>query len=565
MNTYGWFCILLSCLATFCSAQNNHTSEPKALPIALPCTAGPKIMGIGEISETGARVQFHGENIFGLSYEIQKEGRSIHSGQVVPASNVIRIHYPNQSPGTYQLVLSGTTCTGTDQQSFTISPPAVNAALTHVSKRSKARAASRDSYELFLNTTGYGYEPDAKNGLHPDWPERIEAFRFSWGYGITGIRLCVRWNDWEPTEGQFTREGLQKVIAYCRTRGLKLSVFFWPWRMQGDGFIPEGHQVTGHRGRPHELDGTKRMGSLASEPVNAKLYRAVHALAQELSAYEGGYYMSIGTASAEEFTNPVIGEGSGGPKEITGFEPVFQEGFRLFRQERGQPYVRPTIREWDAGAALDMSDEAGKDFARYISLNLTRYFQNFAQAVKEGSQGKLLTVFMYPDVGSPQNAWYLHANLGQQAAEADALFGTDGIDRTDNHRKLLVNAVNLGMEKISMNEYDPIDLGSDGPYCSGIDLTQMNREFQKSYTAGVQVIHLAMSFCPAEIKGMEPHLRNLHRRYFNKPYLRPQRRVTPVSITPAFWQGEEIFAPSWTGNNYLKPINDDFWGEIRKD
>ncbi|TDB69120.1 hypothetical protein [Arundinibacter roseus] len=539
-------------------------TQPPIVPVTppvvispTPCEAGPEIRSITNITTSEARVQFHGKNVFGLDFQISKAGQVVRSGQIKPTSSVIRVQYSNLEPGIYQLKLAGNTCTGSDQKEFVIPG---NESGVLIPDRTDPGTAT---YELFMNLTGFGYEPGSQNGLHHDWPERIEAFRYDWGYGITGIRLNIRWNEWEPTQGNFTRQGLQKVIAYCRARGLKLSILFWPWRKQGDGFIPEGHYVTGHRGKQHEIETDKRMGSLASELMNAKLYTAIRELSAELSSYEGAYYLSLGTASAEEFTNPVVGEGYGGAKEITGFEPVFQEGFRKFRLAKNLPYERPYIVEWENGAALDMSTNLGKDFARFISLTLTGYFENFTKAVKEGSGGKVLSVYSYPDAGSPQNAWYLHANFASQAAGADGLFGTDGNDRWDNSRKLLVNAVNLGMGKISMNEYDPFDLSSDG-YCTGINLGQLEREFEKSYAAGVQVIHLSMSYCPAEIRGMEPHLRYLTK-YIGKPYVRPDRPVTEVSITPAYWQGKEIFAPAWTGSNYLKPVDDEFWGDSRRD
>ncbi len=211
-----------------------------------------------------------------------------------------------------------------------------------------------------MNLTGYGYEPAAENGLHPDWPERIDAFRYDWGYGITGIRLCVRWYQWEPTPGAYTRAGLQKVIAYCRERGLKLSVFLWPWRLEGDGFIPAGEAMTGHRGSPFGIEGNKRMGSLASGAVNQKLFAAVRELSRELSTYEGGYYLTIGTAAAEEFTNPVVGLGQSEHPEIVGFEPVFQAGFREFRESKGRPYARPDIQEWDGRLRPDHGQRSRK-------------------------------------------------------------------------------------------------------------------------------------------------------------------------------------------------------------
>ena len=416
-----------------------------------------------------------------------------------------------------------------------------------------------------MNLTGYGYELGDPTGINQDWRERIEAFKFSWGYGITGIRLCVRWYDWEPTEGNYTRQKMQDVIAYCKARNLKLAIFFWPWRKEKDGFIPAGHQITGHRGSEFILENDKRMGSLASEVVNKKLHTAITELAATLATYEGGHSISIGTASAEEYINPVIGIGEIEHPELTGFESVFQEGFRQFLASKKLPYQRPEIVEWSRGVALQMGNETGKNFARFISLSLTRYFENFAAAVKAGGKGKILSVYMYPDAGNPQNAWYLHSNFRSQAASADMMYGTDGNWTYDIDRKLLCNAINIGMEKLSIVEYDPTDL-SDRPsgYCTGIDLGLMAREFEKAFQQGVDVVAYAMAFCPSEIRAMEPFLRPLHTRYIGKPYTRPSWPTTVVPIADNFFRGQEIYKPYWTGSNWLLPDDTTFWGTAPK-
>jgi hypothetical protein len=544
------------------------TSPADTLPgqqtVLPPCDDGPDLLSVSQITDSSLLARFHGKNVFGLDYQILDASGVWREGSIVPASNLLPVSYARLLPGTYRLRLVGNTCRGASEKEFSIPLPA-NEPLARASRVPVRALTGNSTYELVMNLTGEGYEPAIVHGLHPDWVERIEAFRYDWGYGITGIRLCVRWYEWEPTPGAYTRAGLQKVIAYCRERGLKLSIFFWPWRLKGDGFIPPGHAMIGHRGSPFETEGNKQMGSLASAEVNQKLHVAVRELAKELSTYEGGYYMSIGTAEAEELTNPVVGLGTWQRPELVGFEPVFQEGFREYRTRKGQPFARPDIREWTGGCALDMSNELGKDFARYISLSLTRYFENFARAVRQGSNGKLLSVYMYPDAGSPQNAWYLHANFAAQAAAADGMYGTDGISRHDNDRKLLVNAINLGMGKVSINEYDPEDLGQNrgGPYCSGIDLDQMGRAFARSYAAGVQVVSFAMAFCPDEIRAMEPYLRPLWRQYIGKPYQRPNRPVTVVPIGRAFFKGEEIYMPYFKGTNFLRPDDGDFWGEGR--
>ena len=528
-------------------------------PIFSPCDEGPTLRTITNITENSLVASFHGKNVFGIDWQIVGDKGVVEMGSIRPTSSSLAIRYKALPPGTYTLKLFGNTCQGKSEKEFRIKDKSTG----HVPPIPPAngRLDGTGNHELFMNLTGYGFAPEHEHGINPEWVERIEAFRYSWGWGITGIRLCVRWFEWEPQPGAYSQAGLQKVIEYCQARGLKLSVHFWPY--QRVSFIPDGHAMQGHRGSYYEFEQGTRMGSLASPVVNRKIYDAVSVLARQLASYEGGYYVSLGTADAEEYTNPVIRIGQPGG-EITGFEPVFQQGFREFRQAKNRPYQLPEIREWENGAALAMGHEIGRDFARFVSLSLTRYYENFARAVKEGGGGKLLACYAYPDAGNPQNQWYLHANFAAQAASADAMFGTDGINQDDNDRKLLCNAINLGMGKISIVEYDPVDLGEKGGYCTQLNNGQLEREFRRAYEAGGQAISLSMAYCPDQIRSFDQPLRNL-RAYIGKPYTRPDRPTTAVPIVPAFWNGQEIYAPHWTGFNYLRPDDSDFWGSPRKD
>ncbi|WP_158281331.1 hypothetical protein, partial [Dyadobacter jejuensis] len=423
----------------------------------------------------------HGINVQGIDFKVENlAGQLVSAGNITPKANRIRIPYINLSAGTYKLTLSGSTCSGTDSKTFIVAKD--QSSVDPVPNPSVP--AGKDRFELFMNTTGYGYDPTDPTGINKDWRERIEAHKTDWGYSITGVKLLVRWYDWEPTEKNYEREALRHAIQYCKDRGLKLSLYFWPWRLAGDGFIDESQYVRGQRGTVHTLERSKVMASLVSTSINQKIHDAVKEMASELAAYEGGYYMSIGTASAEEFINPSVGryvskyDDKGNEisydldgYEIGGFESMFQDGFKGFRASKGLDYQRPFIHDWGAGSALDMSTETGKDFARYISISLKNYFDNFSSAVHEGGQGKILATYTYPDAGSVQNAWHLHANFTDQAATADAMYGTDGTEIYNVDRKRLCNAVNLGLGKLSIIEYDAEDIGFGRglpKYCEGI-------------------------------------------------------------------------------------------------
>jgi hypothetical protein len=518
--------------------------------ILKPCLVGPELGSISQVKGSSLVFKFHGEGVFGLDWKIYSGTTLARMGSVRPSSSTVYIEFSELPAGKYTLKLFGNTCQGRSEKDFFV----LN------STKPKIDVRTGQVFDHFMNTTGYGFAPTERYGMNKEWVDRIESMKYDWGWGITGIRLCVRWHDWEEKEGVYAREGLQKVIKYCRDRNLKLAVFFWPWRKEADGFIPDADIMRGHRGSEFEIERDKRMGSLSSVIVNQKMYRAVRELSKELATYEKGYNMSIGTAAAEEYINPIYRAGLTNP-EIIGFEPGFQDAFGAYLTKKGRAYQRPELIEWDRGVALNMNNELGKDFARFISISLTNYFDNFTKAVKEGSKGKILSCYMYPDAASPAVAWHLHGNFASQAASADQMYGTDGDWPWDIDRKLLCNAVNLGMGKQSIVEFDPQDLGQTGGYGSPINLALMEEQYKLNYASGVQVIQMAMSFTPEQIGSMSGLLKRVTEQYIGKPYTRPDWPTTNVPIADNFFKGYEVYKPYWTGKNFLKPDDTGFWGE----
>jgi hypothetical protein len=85
-----------------------------------PCDAGPEIRSITSITEQGLVLTFHGQNVFGLDFQILKDGATARSGKITPTSNVLSIGYETLSAGTYTLRLSGNTCIGASTREFTI-------------------------------------------------------------------------------------------------------------------------------------------------------------------------------------------------------------------------------------------------------------------------------------------------------------------------------------------------------------------------------------------------------------------------------------------------------------
>jgi hypothetical protein len=85
-----------------------------------PCDAGPEIRSISSITEQSLVVTFHGVKVFGLDFQILKDGATARSGKIEPKSNTLTIGYEILPAGTYTLRLSGNTCIGASTREFTI-------------------------------------------------------------------------------------------------------------------------------------------------------------------------------------------------------------------------------------------------------------------------------------------------------------------------------------------------------------------------------------------------------------------------------------------------------------
>lgn len=85
------------------------------------CDAGPTILQIYAVTPTRARVQFFGNNVFGLDANVfDMQGRRVATAAIVPQSPEIVVPLNNLKPGNYKLRLSGNTCEGVSEKIFTV-------------------------------------------------------------------------------------------------------------------------------------------------------------------------------------------------------------------------------------------------------------------------------------------------------------------------------------------------------------------------------------------------------------------------------------------------------------
>jgi hypothetical protein len=109
------------------------------------CDAGPQILKITGVTGQRAKVQFYGNNVFGLDARVfDQSGRLVSQSKIVPQSPDIVVPLQNLRQGNYILKLSGNTCIGQSERAFTVPDPSARLAL-----------AASDKAVKFI-TQGYG-------------------------------------------------------------------------------------------------------------------------------------------------------------------------------------------------------------------------------------------------------------------------------------------------------------------------------------------------------------------------------------------------------------------------
>ncbi|MCF0074024.1 hypothetical protein LZD49_26315, partial [Dyadobacter sp. CY261] len=271
-----------------------------------PCDRGPVPSSIIDVTTTSGVVVWDGENVFGWDYSIYKGTDRVAFNSVKPVSNREPITYAGLSPGEYTFTMQANTCKSEAKSiKFTVPKPTSDNG-GNPGQPNGPPSDKGAKFELILGTTGGGFRPDEPTGIDRDWVERIEAFKYSWGYGITGISLWVEWTHYEPTPGQYRTDGLQKVIKFCDDRGLKLAITFKGVRSRGDNFIRENEIVKGSAGTLYaEGPGANAhvYAGYGNDRVNALSYKAIQSIAKELKTYDKALYIAISGGGSGEVVN----------------------------------------------------------------------------------------------------------------------------------------------------------------------------------------------------------------------------------------------------------------------
>ena len=566
----------------------------------LPCESGPSLRGIYSISQTSITPNFYGVGVTGIAWKIytSTDTAAIRKGSFSPTSDKEPISFESLAPGSYILQYSGTTCKGSDTRAFTI--PKLTGDVTPNPPRVPADQTGK-VYELILNLTGEGFESTYWDNVQKKYVENttgikesgyIDKFKLKDGsYTITGTRIAMPWFEFEKTPGNYEIEGVKRMIKWHRERGLSLSICFLPWRRYGDGFFGPGSFMKGNRGGtfyPVSITDdpvyNQTMASYWDEQTNAKIKEAVRVLSQVLGTYEKAGYIGLGSGRGEEYVMPNFESwilkpsplNNWGRKivESSDLSDQFMLKFKQWVEKRGlTPYRRP---DFDSeNGYLDASNEIGKEYMRFCTYTLRKYFDNFADGVREGST-KVNVCFFIPSVGTHLNANELVAYFSYIAKNADELYHSDGAFAWDNERKTNGVRVFRGTfpDKPASAEIDPQDAGYQPGWGTGeVTTEQFTGLALNIWKAGGMRVHMAMKYLDNSVARVNEGASRM-RQYTGKPYSPPavtSNNTVIIDITKDphnVFKNNTLYDDTFkaTPDTYVKQIETlDFWGGVAPD
>lgn len=534
------------------SANTNSKPETPTVPETgiQPCKEGLTITRIFETTSVGTKAQFHAVDAERIDFKVLNQaGAVVSSGQISPTSSVITIPYTSPASGVYTLILAGNNCTATSSKTFTISGETGSVVIPDV------KPVQGLTNEVILDLTGRGFSNSTETGMEQEFAGYIEKFKYSWGWGISGVRVLVRWYDFEPTQGDYKTDALKRLIEWHRKRGLSLSIAFWPL-LKGSSPMLSSTPVfqDGSKFWAVDIDNgnpafSETAPAYADQAANERIYNAVKKISEILYTYEKVGYLALAGGATEELVWPYR------ENRISGFSEQNLTSFKKWCSSRGVPYAIPAVYTGGNWAWYN-KDDTGKEFLRHNTFVARKYFDNFVSAVHAGNTKGRACYFM-PAVVSPAHSWAQDGYVQYVAKNADEIYQSDGSNAYDLYAKTRGVNILLPTLNIPVNaEFDREDLGWNS---IGFNGSTLGTEGDKVFSRGGRVVHLAMHFDDPEINSMEGSLKQLMAKWHGKAYSIPDLSgAETVDITDSFWSNQ------WPAcsdlGKYYRTIAPTFWG-----
>ncbi|WP_138481559.1 hypothetical protein [Dyadobacter bucti] len=534
-----------------CTGGSTSNFILSSTPTPLPCTAGPVILNLFNATRTGLIFEWSGLNVPEIVWTIKQGATTIRSGSFVTSgAQTINISYTQLGFGTYDLQLNGLTCpTQTAARSFTL--------IDNTPTPTTARA-------FYLNLTGYGWDQEDPTGIRVDNRNMIDAF-VNMNYqgtnfkGIQGLRINIKWYEYEPSEGNFQDSRLLAILNWCKSRGIKLSVALIPWRREGDNMIPNGHKSTLINDRIWYAEGSlqdlttyKTYQPSTQSPIGREKFRRVaRHMAQTLNQFPNDVdYISTATALTEEYQ--LIRDES--PMLMTGYSQIDKEAWNTFAG--GLPVPYPASYSDVSSIESMMSTSNGRKWYEFQTKGLKDFHAEFVAGVKEGG---LRACGMYAGAGAPSAVYDFTYKLNEiysagQPNQPNIIYSSEG-DAGSQGSKLMATDLNMGTFPASNYaiEFDPEDIAANQvhnpPY--GIDLNgNLLYQYASSFfRRGGNIVHFAMSFAPNKLHQIYEAMFNLRNQFIDtNSGMTGIDQGTPFNFPITNYTGMQGYRGQWSAN-----------------
>jgi len=413
--------------------------------------------------------------------------------------------------------------------------------------------------ELILNTTGYGFDRTAPNGINNDqWQYILKFANLKYNgkdASPTAIRLHIQWEHYEPTPGNYQRAKMAQAVKAILdlNPNMKVALHFSYLRpgYWNDSFLSTADVAQLSTGALMREAISHTTPSIFSEYSTGRFLAFVDDAMAQVQGYASRIlYVAMGNNGSEEFympnkvVNSVNYAGMFEAKALQAWRTKFLP--LRFPGQTSATWGRTSYPIATAPQPTDgnYNSEIGRDLHRFAGWGLLKLFKSFYQTIKNRNSSIKVLHFI-SDVGTVQaNNWHLHASTMPLALElSDGIYHTDGTSQWDLWRKIMGIDVIKGTypNKIAGVEFDPIDLGQPNGG-SGINGGIPYEWFPRAYKHGADYVHIAMHFNDIEMAQLAPALALCREQYLRPSYQPPARaEAVTVNIYPNVFTGTALF------------------------
>ena len=400
--------------------------------------------------------------------------------------------------------------------------------------------------EIVLNTTGYGFDRTAANGINDGQWEMIQKFAsLEWNgqdAGVTAVRLHIEWNQYEPTDGNYQSEKIVMAIQAILALNPKMKValhfpYLRPGLWNDNNYLQTSEIAQISDGTLLRQDVAHTTPSIYAESSTKKFNAFVdHVLTSVKDYYPKILYVTMGNTDTEEFYIPnLIRDGIQYPALYE------QKAVETWRQKflplrfPGQSTITWDNNQYNKNDAPLPADgnwnsELGRDFHRFAGWGLLLQLKGFQDVVKNHSQSLKVLDFI-SDFGSQQgNLHHLQNSTIPLAFElTDGIYTSDGNDQYDLWRKIAPLDVMKGTDpnKIAAIEFDPTDLGHVNG-TEGINENLAIEWMRRAFVHGADFVHIAMHYPDLEARQLAHAIAVCKSEFITNSYQPPQRSA-PVT------------------------------------